>query len=119
FSLLSPLSSLTVPVTSLSANDNVAVTGYLLSENPVTPKPDDAKWSETAPSRYTFSSEGIKTLFAWAKDAAGNVSESVSAKVAVSSLSNLAVNGNSEVFNLRTTTANRRSQPVTFNESGE
>ncbi|MDP2971222.1 MAG: OmpA family protein, partial [Deltaproteobacteria bacterium] len=38
-------------------------------------------WSTFAPSDYTFATEGTKTLYAWAKDAAGNVSTSLSANV--------------------------------------
>ncbi len=71
FSLASSSNSLTVPVTSLVASDNVAVTGYLLTESSSTPT---SIFSQTIPSSYVFSSEGAKTLYAWAIDAAGNIS---------------------------------------------
>ena len=35
------------------------------------------------PVAYSFSTEGTKSLYAWIKDAAGNVSASVSAQVVI------------------------------------
>jgi hypothetical protein len=75
---------LTVPITSLTATDDVGVTGYLLTESSTPPQAGAAGWSATAPTEYTFATEGAKTLYAWAKDAAGNVSAGVSAGVTVS-----------------------------------
>ncbi|MGC9353560.1 MAG: right-handed parallel beta-helix repeat-containing protein, partial [Mariniphaga sp.] len=118
FSIISSTTTLSVPINIFTATDNVAVTGYKLSENPNTPDPDDSGWSETVPSRYTFSSEGIKTLYAWAKDAAGNVSVSESAQVVINLNSGSGVLGNTEVYSGITTAANRRAIPVTSNESG-
>ena len=40
-------------------------------------------WSGTAPTSYTFTAPGAKTLYTWAKDAAENVSAGVSAAVTV------------------------------------
>lgn len=73
---------LTVPVT-LTATDDVGVTGYLVTEVDTPPEAEDAGWSGTAPGSFTFSTPGNKTLYAWAKDAAGNVSAGVSAGVVV------------------------------------
>jgi len=75
--------TLTVPITSLTATDDVAVTGYLVNESSSTPAPAAAGWSAATPTSYTFASTGAKTLYAWAKDAAGNVSASRSATVTV------------------------------------
>ena len=66
--------TLAVPVTSFSADDNVGVTGYLITETPAPPLATFADWSNDWPSGYTCSSPGDKTLYAWAKDRAGNVS---------------------------------------------
>ena len=44
---------------------------------------DDAGWSDTAQTTYVFDTEGSKTLYAWAKDAAGNISNSASDSVEV------------------------------------
>jgi hypothetical protein len=73
--------SLTVPVTAFTATDNVGVTGYLLNESAV--KPAAGNWPTAAPGSYTFGSAGAKTLYAWARDAAGNVSNSVNRSVTI------------------------------------
>jgi C1A family cysteine protease len=79
FTVSAPSKSLTVSVTAFTASDNVAVTGYLLTETSTPPLASNSGWSATAPVCYTFSSAGSKTLYAWTKDAAGNVSKAVSA----------------------------------------
>ncbi len=83
FSLPVSTSSLVVVVTTLTASDAVGVTGYLLTEDATAPAADAGSWSASAPTSYTFSSSGAKTLYAWAKDAAGNVSSSWSEVVTV------------------------------------
>ncbi|KKP58449.1 MAG: Flagellar hook capping protein [Candidatus Moranbacteria bacterium GW2011_GWF2_34_56] len=79
----STATTLVVPITTFNATDNVAVAGYLLTESATTPSDGASGWSVNAPSNYTFSSDGIKTLYAWAKDADGNVSESLNASITV------------------------------------
>ena len=76
FTIPTTSSSLTVTISSLTATDNVAVTGYLVNESAVVPSPNATGWSTTAPNSYSSATEGSKTLYAWAKDAAGNVSAS-------------------------------------------
>lgn len=66
-------SSLTITGITMSATDNVAVTGYGITESATPPAPS-ALTSTIPLTSYTASSEGTKTLYAWAKDAAGNVS---------------------------------------------
>ena len=83
FTLPATAASLTVKVLSFSATDNFGVTGYLLSESAVTPLASAAGWSATAPGSFTFPAAGSRTLNAWAKDAAGNVSTVVSATVVI------------------------------------
>jgi len=75
--------SLTVPVSSLLATDNIAVTGYLITESAATPSATASGWSAAVPASITFSSAGTKTVYAWAKDAAGNVSAGSSTTVIV------------------------------------
>jgi hypothetical protein len=77
-------SSLTVPVNSFTASDNNAVTGFMLTESATAPLAVDTGWSAVAPVSYSFATEGTKTLYAWAKDLAGNVSESASGQVVIS-----------------------------------
>ena len=64
----------TVPITTIIATDNVAVTGYLLTETSATPSAQITGWNSTPPLTYIFTSAGTKVLYAWAKDAAGNIS---------------------------------------------
>ncbi|GAB6082854.1 hypothetical protein JCM30471_17680 [Desulfuromonas carbonis] len=74
---------LDIPITTFTATDNVAVTGYMITESATAPLAGAAGWSATAPTSYTVAVYGSYTLYAWAKDAAGNVSLSASATVNV------------------------------------
>ncbi|MCX7948685.1 MAG: VCBS repeat-containing protein, partial [Treponemataceae bacterium] len=83
FTIPASSSSLTVPITTFTATDNVRVTGYMVTESSTPPSASAPGWSATAPASYVFSTAGTKTLYAWAKDAAGNVSASRSASVTI------------------------------------
>ena len=83
FIIPSTATTLTVTIASFTATDNVAVTGYMVTESPTAPSSTAGGWLATAPTSYTFATEGSKTLYAWAKDAAGNVSSSRSASVVI------------------------------------
>lgn len=72
--------SLTVPITTFTATDGTGVTGYRITESSSAPS---SGWSSSAPTSYTFSSAGSKTLYAWARDAAGNVSTSLNDTVVI------------------------------------
>jgi alpha-tubulin suppressor-like RCC1 family protein len=66
--------TLTVSVTTFAASDAVGVTGYLLTENAVVPGVTDAGWVTSPPTSFAFKFWGNRTLYAYAKDAAGNIS---------------------------------------------
>ena len=83
FTLPATATTLTVPVSGLAATDNIGVTGYLITESATAPAASATGWSATAPTSFTFSSEGAKTAYAWAKDAAGNVSAARTAAVTI------------------------------------
>ena len=83
FTIPTTSNSLTVNVLLLSATDNVAVTGYLLSETAPQPQSDSPAWTESVPANYTFTSQGAKTIYAFAKDAAGNISQPAIATIEV------------------------------------
>jgi hypothetical protein len=117
FTIPSSSSSLVVPVTNFNAADNVAVTGYKLTESATAPLATDAGWTTSAPSSYTFNSTGTKTLYAWAKDAAGNVSASANASVTISTVTYSNI-GNTGVYSIVSASNNLRAMPVTFTESG-
>ena len=77
-------SSLTVPITTFTASDNVGVTGYMVTRRRTAPGALSTKWTATAPTSFTFplaTRSGTKTLYAWAKDAARKVSLRTSAQV--------------------------------------
>ena len=71
FTIPTSSTSLTVSITTLTATDNVGVTGYLVNESAT--KPAAGNWAATPPASYTFATAGAKTLYAWAPDAVGNV----------------------------------------------
>jgi hypothetical protein len=71
-----------VPVSSFTATDNVAVTGYKITTSATVPAASAAGWTATAPASVTAVA-GSNTFFGWAKDAAGNVSVVKSATVTV------------------------------------
>lgn len=89
FTLPANASSTTVSITTLTATDNIAVTGYCLSE---TDSSDGCTWKANAPSTYTFASDGVKTLYAFARDAAGNISSSASATINIQTTKLLTIN---------------------------
>ncbi len=69
--------ALTVPVQSFTAQDDTRVTGYLLTESPAVPSLTDPGWQPTAPTTFTFLSFGANSLYAWARDEAGNISQAL------------------------------------------
>ena len=83
FTLPASSSALNVPILSLSATDNVAVTGYLISESSAAPAASAAGWTSSKPASFSFAGAGARTAYVFAKDAAGNVSASRSASVTI------------------------------------
>lgn len=75
--------TLSVNITTFTATDATGVTGYKLTETSTTPLASDSGWLSTAPTTYTFTTPGAKTLYAWAKDANGNISSSVNDSVII------------------------------------
>ncbi len=69
----------TLPVLSftLTATDNTGVTHYMTTLTNIQPMPSDARWVAAAPTNQEYRSSGSHQLYAWAKDAAGNVSAAV------------------------------------------
>jgi hypothetical protein len=119
FTVIPTTASLTVPVANFFATDNIAVTGYKLTESSNVPNPDESGWSAVPLTWYTFSGSGSKVLYAWAKDAAGNVSAAKSVQVSITPEFDSEFLGNTEVYAGVTTAGNRRAIPVTIDESGK
>ena len=86
FTMTATAASLTVAVASFTASDAVGVTGYLITESAAVPVSSASGWTASAPSSYTFSTAGTATAYAWAKDAAGNVSAALPTCVTFSTL---------------------------------
>lgn len=83
FTLPGTATSMTVPVGSFTATDNVAVTGYMITTSATAPAAGAAGWTASAPTSATAPAAGSATFYAWAKDAAGNVSASKNASVTI------------------------------------
>jgi hypothetical protein len=83
FTIPATSASLVVPISSFTATDNVGVTGYKLTTSVTKPLASGAGWTVNPPKNYTFPTAGTKTLRAWAKDAAGNVSAAMSDQVII------------------------------------
>ncbi|NJC88029.1 MAG: hypothetical protein FIB02_05770 [Desulfuromonas sp.] len=83
FTVPATSTSWTIPVTTFTATDAIGVTGYKITESATAPLAGDAGWTASAPANFVVASDGPKTLYAWARDAAGNVSTSLSAAVQV------------------------------------
>jgi hypothetical protein len=83
FSVPSSVNSTKVPITSLTASDNIAVTGYLVTQTPMPPAAQASGWNAQKPASVTVSGPGLVKLNAWAKDKAGNVSSPAMAMVNV------------------------------------
>ena len=66
--------SLTVPVESFNATDNIGVAAYMITTTNVQPAANDPGWSSSPPGTVTVADENPHTFYAWAKDTSDNVS---------------------------------------------
>jgi hypothetical protein len=67
-----------VPITNFTATDSGGVTGYIITESSTPPLAGAAGWTANQPTSYTSIGIGNITLYAWAKDASGNISAAIS-----------------------------------------
>lgn len=74
FTMPPSAASLIVSVSTFTATDNVAVTGFIVTQSATPPAATDAGWTATATATVTAAAAGSQTFYPWAKDAAGNVS---------------------------------------------
>ena len=79
FAIPATATSPTITVTTFTATDNTGVTGYLITESASVPAAGANGWMVGKPDSYTFTTvpdlvATTRTLYAWARDAAGNVS---------------------------------------------
>jgi hypothetical protein len=83
FAATAAATPLTATITTFTATDNVKVTGYRVTETAKAPLAGATGWKATAPTSYVSKTSGAKTLYGWAKDAAGKVSLSKTAAVTI------------------------------------
>jgi hypothetical protein len=79
FTIPETASSLTIAISSYTCTDAVGVTGYCINESATPPTSGSCSgsgWAGSVQTGYTFASAGAKTLYAYCKDAAGNISDS-------------------------------------------
>jgi hypothetical protein len=91
FTIPSTYGSRTVPISTFSGSDNVGVTGYIITRSSTKPTLATTGWRSTRPTSFTFTSSGSKILFAWVRDATGNISSARYDEVVVTA-SSLSVN---------------------------
>lgn len=68
----------------LTGIDNVGITGWMINESSIPPDAGGGGWIEAKPTGYSLSNPGAygtRTIYAWAKDNAGNVSDSLSFEI--------------------------------------
>lgn len=113
FTLPATSSTLSITPTTLTATGGA--TEYKTTLTNVAPAIGSSGWSTE--SLIYAEAEGTQTFYVWARDAAGNVSESASATCNVSGTS--AAIGTQTILSLTSGTANAvRAYPVTMTESG-
>jgi len=99
FTVPASSTSLTVSGISITATDAVGVTGYIITESATAPALSAAGWVSvtsttsfsTTTASYTAASPETKTLYAWARDAAGNVSTNRNASVTITLGANIPI----------------------------
>jgi len=74
FTLPGTNTTLTIPITTLTAYDAHGVTGFYISESPTPPEPWGAGWVPNNPGSVVALATGPRHFFVWAKDEAGNLS---------------------------------------------
>ena len=83
FNIQAVSNSSKIAISEFTATDNVGVTGYMVKRNATPPTAQDAGWQGVPPTSIRIGGQGVKTVYAWAKDAAGNISEPARSTVVV------------------------------------
>jgi hypothetical protein len=79
FSLAASSDSLTVPITTINFSTKKFAAGCFSETN----SSANCSWSAVRPASYTFSGPGTRTLYAFIKDASGNISAAASAQTVI------------------------------------
>jgi trimeric autotransporter adhesin len=115
FTVPATSSSLTISGITFTASDNVGVTGYLINESS-TPPAAAAITLGSAPTSYTAATAGAKTLYAWVKDAAGNVSDVFTGRASTITISD-ATKPTVTAFTVPATSSSLTISGITFTAS--
>jgi hypothetical protein len=103
---------------SLSASVSEAIQKYILSESNSQPGTSDSRWvsGSTLPTAFTFSnlSDGLKSVYSWAMDLAGNISTSAASDSITVDTTPPVINSTS----ISPTTAYATSRSVTATRNG-
>ena len=83
FSTNNVATSLKIEISNFTANDNIGVEKYLITENGVQPSLYDPGWVSKAPRSWMLSGGGNITLYAWTMDANGNISSPATQQISV------------------------------------
>ena len=84
FSVPQIANTYSISVSSFAATDNVSVDGFCIS---LSNTADNCSWSSSVPDNFTFpdgTDNGNYTLYAFAKDTAGNISAAATATITIS-----------------------------------
>lgn len=81
FKIPSIYNLLTVPIESILATDNTAITGYYISEEQFVPEVESYLWQKVKPVEYQFYTFGSKTLYLTVKDSNNNLSDTIEVSV--------------------------------------
>ena len=81
FSVPAAYTGVDIPITTFTGSSGTWK--YKITESASVPTLGSSGWSTTVPTTYTVSSGGAKMLYAWVRDAAGNISLSKSAAIVV------------------------------------
>ena len=79
FELPGTNTTLTIPITTLTATDAHGVTGFYISESPSPPDPWGPGWVPNNPGSVVSLGTGPRVFYVWARDEAGNLSNGASA----------------------------------------
>ena len=136
FTIPATATSPTIKVSSFTATDNVGVTGYIITESSTAPAAGASGWMDSYTTSYTFTAvpemvATTRSLYAWAKDPSGNVSNVFTpaditltlpdlTPPAITNLSTLADGAvtNVPVQNISGTAIDASSPPVTVTVNG-
>ncbi len=97
-------SSIEVPIAVSGSDEGTGVSGWLVSDVPLSPTATDPRWVDEKPTTVTLTgSDGPRRVYVWSRDAAGNVSVPAAPRTILDTLP--PYGGGAPVVTLRASTA--------------